>query len=68
MMGRGTLGFHRPGKHRVHQALKRREVLGESGERGQGVGSREVCRRSAFKHMSSITCKPLTLIKSNVYS
>ena len=30
MPGWSTSGFHRPGRHRVHQSAKRREVFGES--------------------------------------
>ena len=30
--GWSTLGFHRPGRHRVNQARKRREVFGKPHE------------------------------------
>ena len=32
MPGRSMSGFHRPGRHCLHQSAKRREVFGESPE------------------------------------
>ena len=49
MPGRSTSGFHRPGRHCLHQA-RSRQVLGESHE-GRAASFQEPLLRQTFFHV-----------------